>query len=101
MKQEKIVLANAFALTIAILWVVCSLLIAIFPAFTLTVTAWWMHGLALSTMGTWHLTWGNVLLGGLTLVVVAWLSAYLFGWCWERVGGKQSVFHGKEGVEHV
>lgn len=88
MKKEKIVLANAFALTIAIIWVVCSLLIALFPAFTLAVTSWWMHGLALSVMGTWNLTWSNVLLGGITLVVAAWLSAYLFGWCWETISGK-------------
>ncbi len=71
MKKEKIVLANALALTAAILWVVCSLLIAVFPAFALTVTTWWMHGLALSAMGTWNLTWSNVLLGGETLIVAA------------------------------
>jgi len=101
MKKEKIVLANAFALTAAILWVVCSLLIAIFPAFALTVTSWWMHGLALSAMGTWNLTWGNAFLGGLTLIVATWLSAYLFGWCWETVSGKQSVLHGKEGTKEA
>lgn len=88
MKNEKIVLANGFALTVAILWVVCSLLIAAFPAFALTVTTWWMHGLTLSAMGTWHLTWGTVLLGGITLVVAAWLSAYLFAWCRALVSGK-------------
>ncbi len=88
MKNEKIVLANALAFTFAILWVVCSLLIAVFPAFSLTVTTWWMHGLTLSAMGTWHLTWGNVLLGGGTLIVAAWLSAYLFAWCREIVSRK-------------
>ena len=62
MNKEKIVLANALALTATILWVVCSLLVAVFPAFALTVTTWWMHGLALSAMGTWHLTWCNVFL---------------------------------------
>lgn len=88
MKSGKIALANALALTTAILWVVCSLLIVVFPAAALTVTTWWMHGLALSSMGTWNLTWGNVLLGGITLMVAAWLIAYLFGWCWETVSGK-------------
>lgn len=99
MKKAKIVLANAFALTVAILWVVCSLIIAVFPAFALTVTTWWMHGLALSAMGTWNLTWGNFFLGGVTLVVAAWLSAYLFGWCWETVSGKQIALQSKEGVK--
>jgi 2TM family of unknown function (DUF5676) len=101
MRTEKVVLANAFALTVAIVWVVCSLLIAVLPAFFLTVTTWWMHGLALSTMGTWNLTWGNFFLGGVTLVVAAWLSAYLFGWCWEIVSGKQSVLPRKEGVQQI
>lgn len=98
MKKEKIVLANALAFTAAILWVVCTLLIVVFPAFTLTVTTWWMHGLALSAMGTWNLTWSSVLFGGVTLIVAAWLSAYLFGWCWEKFSGKPSsqVAHATE-----
>lgn len=72
----------------AITWVICSLVIAVFPAFPLTVATWWMHGLALSAMGTWHLTEANFFLGALTFVVAAWLIAYLFGWCWEMVSGK-------------
>ena len=98
MKKEKIVLANAFAFTVTILWVVCSLIVAVFPAFSLTVTSWWMHGEAPSAMGTWNLTWGNVFLGGVTLAVAAWLSAYLFGWCWEIVSGKQIALHSEERV---
>ncbi|GCE03423.1 DUF5676 family membrane protein [Dictyobacter aurantiacus] len=91
MKEEKIALANAFAVTVAILWTVCSLVVAIFPAFALDVTTWWMHGL--TVMGTWHLTWGNFFLGGIVLVVIAWLSAYLFGWCWETFSGKRIALH--------
>ncbi len=89
MKKEEIVLANAFAVTVTILWVVCSLIIAVFPAFSLTVTTWWMHGLAPSATETWHLTWSNFLLGGVTLVVSAWLGGYVLGWSLKKVRGKK------------
>jgi hypothetical protein len=98
MRKEKLVLANTFALAVAIIWVICSLLIALFPALTLAMTTWIMHGMALSA---WNLTWGNFILGGVTLVVAAWLSAYLFGWCWEIVSGKQSVLHEKRRVREA
>ena len=101
MKNGKIALANAFALTTAIFWVVCSLVIAVVPAFSLTLTSWWMHGLALSTMGTWNLTWSNLLLGGLALVVAAWLSAYLFAWCWQLVSGQQIALRSSEGAREA
>lgn len=98
MRQEKIVLANAFAVTVAVVWSVCSLLVAVFPTFALTVTIWLMHGMALSP---WNLTWGNFLLGGLTSIVAAWLSAYLFGWCWETFSGKRSVLYRQEGMREA
>ena len=60
-----------------------------------------MHGLAFSAMGTWHLTWGNVLLGGLVLAVFAWMGGFVFGWCWERVSGKQNMLQNKEGAKSM
>jgi hypothetical protein len=101
MKNEKIIRANAFALTVAIIWSFCSLLVALFPVFALTVTTWWMHGMSLAVMGPWHLTWSNFFLGGFTLVVIAWLGAYLFCWCWELFSGRQRVLQGQERIREA
>jgi hypothetical protein len=86
MKLDKMVLANAFALTTAVLWVVCSAIVWVLPAFSLTVTRWWMHGLDISVMGNWNLTFTNFIVGGVTIVVSTWVTGWLFGWSWEKAG---------------
>lgn len=85
MDLEKKVIANAFALSMAILWVVCSALVYLLPGFTLLVTKWWMHGMDIEVMGVWNLTLSSFVWGGLTLTIGAWIMGYIFGWSWERV----------------
>lgn len=85
MKLDKTILANAFALATGILWTVCSLFVIILPDFSMKLFNWWMHGLDITVMGNWSLNLTNFLLGGLTLVISAWLSGYILGWSWEKV----------------
>jgi len=80
MKYSATKIANAFALTMSILWVLCSAVVWLFPKFSLLVTKWWMHGMNLSVMGSWHLNVGNFLLGGITAVVSAWVTGLVLGW---------------------
>lgn len=84
MKLEKTVLANALALATAILWTLCTLFVVLLPDFSMTVVKWWMHGMDIAIMGSWSLDLANFLLGGLALVVSAWVSGYIFGWAWEK-----------------
>ena len=51
MKSNTTKLANAFALTMAILWVACSAVVWLLPGFASQVTEWWMHGMDISVMG--------------------------------------------------
>lgn len=88
-KLDKQILANSFALATAILWVLCTLLVWLWPDFTWRVTEWWMHGMDLTAMGGWNLTLNNFLLGGLTLVASAWVTGYTFGWSWEITSRKK------------
>ncbi|AKM79533.1 MAG: hypothetical protein UX85_C0010G0012 [Candidatus Beckwithbacteria bacterium GW2011_GWB1_47_15] len=88
MKLDKMVLANAFGLATAILWVVCSLMVALLPNFSWEVMRWWMHGMDVDAMGGWNLNLFNFLAGGLTLVITAWVTGYIFGWSWEKVSRK-------------
>lgn len=88
MKLDKVIIANSLALTTAVLWVLCTIIVAVLPDFSLAVTEWWMHGLDVSVMGTWSLNVANFVLGGFTLVISAWVSGYVFGWVWEALSKK-------------
>ena len=89
MKNNTMKLANAFALAMAVLWVLCSAVIWLLPSFSWTVTGWWMHGMDLSAMGSWNLTVGNFLLGGITAAVSAWVTGWVLGWSWQTVGNRR------------
>lgn len=87
MKVNTIKVANAFALAMAILWTLCSVFVVSLPGLSLQITTWWMHGMDLSPMGNWHLTFGNFLLGGVTAVIASWVTGWVLGWSWQAVGG--------------
>jgi len=89
MKSNKTRIANAFGLTMAILWVACSAVVWLLPGFSLQVTEWWMHGMDISVMGDWNLTLNSFLLGGITAVVSAWVTGWVLGWSWQTVGGNK------------
>jgi len=88
MKLDKTVIANASALTTAILWVICCALVAIIPRYAWTVSNWWALGILIAVKGAWKLTMTNFLLGGATLTIVGWVSGYIFGWAWEKCSKK-------------
>lgn len=72
------VLANAFATTIAFVWTVCTFGVALFPGLSQTIGRWWLHGLSMSTMGTWRVSIESYVFGGLILVVFGWITGYVF-----------------------
>jgi len=88
MKLTGTILANAFALTTVIVWVICSAFIFLLPGLSMTITSWWVHGLDLSPLGTFKLDLINFLLGGITLTLAFWGIGYIFGWSWEKVSKK-------------
>jgi len=90
MKINKIVLANAFAVTVAFVWTVCTFGIALFPELSLTIGQWWMHGLSMTKLGTWNVSMSDFIFGGLVLTIFAWITGYVFGWSLELFGGKKS-----------
>lgn len=78
-------MAHAFALATGILWIVCSVIVWLFPSFSLQVTSWWMHGMDMSVMGGWNLSFGNFVWGGVTAVASAWGTGWVLVWSWEMV----------------
>ncbi|MDP2685342.1 MAG: DUF5676 family membrane protein [bacterium] len=85
MKLDKNKLANTFALAMAVLWVLCSLVIWILPEFSLQATTQMMHGMNFSAMGSWNLTFGNFLWGGTVAVIFSWVTGWVLGWSWETL----------------
>jgi len=47
-----------------------------------------MHGMDLTAMGSWNLTFASFLFGGVTAVVSAWVSGWVLGWSWNYLKGK-------------
>lgn len=78
MKHEPIATANALAVTVAFVWAICALGIALLPGPSMMVSRWWMHGLDMGVLGIWRVTFGGFLFGGIPLIVMGWLSGYVF-----------------------
>lgn len=89
MKDNTVKLANAFALAIAILWTLCSVVVWLLPEFSWQVTTWWMHGMDMSALGKWQLTINNFIMGGIAAIVSAWVTGWILAWSWQQVGGNK------------
>ncbi|MCL5797354.1 MAG: DUF5676 family membrane protein [Patescibacteria group bacterium] len=78
MKHEPNATANAAAVTVAALYVVCRLAVSLFPDLAMSVAQSWFHGLELSKVSGWNLSMGSFILGLVTSTVSAWLIGYVF-----------------------
>lgn len=80
MKLNEKAFATASAATTLILWLVCSLLVAVMPAMSMQASGSMMH-MDLSTM-EWSMTFPGFFVGlliwSITAGVVGWLFAYLY-----------------------
>lgn len=78
MKHEPNTTANAAAVTVAIIYVVCRVAVALFPDIVMTIAQSWFHGLEISKVSGWNLSLGSFILGLVTSTAGAWLAGYLF-----------------------
>lgn len=83
MKTDKTILANAFALTIGITYIVCRLLVGLFPDLFLQITRSWFHLIDLTRISGADLSLSLFVLGLVSSVITAWLFGYLLGWSLE------------------
>ena len=79
MKTNKIAYANTFAVTVAFIWLICTLGVALLPELSLTMSQWFMHGLDITSLGIWKVSIDGFILGGLVLVGFGWITGYIFG----------------------
>lgn len=78
MKQQSYAIANALAVTTAIVYVLCRLLVGLFPDASFTVAQSWFHGIELSRLDAWNLTLSSFVLGLISSSISAWVVGYIF-----------------------
>ena len=77
MKTQSYAIPNALAVTTAIVYVVCRLLVGLFPDISFIAESWF-HGIELSKLGNWNLTMSSFILGIISSAITAWIVGYIF-----------------------
>ena len=80
MKHEPNATANAAAVTVGVLYVVCRVLVLLMPELFLSITGTWFHGIDISKIAASSTAAdpGSFVLGLVTSVGAAWATGYLF-----------------------
>lgn len=78
MKGQSYAIPNALAVTTAIVFVLCRVLVGLFPDISFTVAQSWFHGIELGKAGDWNLTFVSFVLGIISSTITAWIVGYIF-----------------------
>ncbi|KKT81064.1 hypothetical protein A2875_00515 [Candidatus Gottesmanbacteria bacterium RIFCSPHIGHO2_01_FULL_46_14] len=79
MKHDPIATANAMAVTVAFIAVVCALAIILAPELSLGIAQSWFHGIDLSKVQTVvGPSLGSILYGWITATIGGWVVGYVF-----------------------
>ncbi len=78
MKQQPYAIPNALAVTAAIVFVVCRVLVGLFPDGFFAIAQSWFHGIELSKLDSWNLTMPSFILGLVSSTATAWVISYIF-----------------------
>jgi len=84
MKLNEIAWANASGVLVGIVYVFCSLAIALFPDLSLTIAQSWVHGIDFGVVWTASPR-GNFLLGLITAVGLSWVAGWIFAYLYNRL----------------
>ncbi|MFA5933193.1 MAG: DUF5676 family membrane protein [Microgenomates group bacterium] len=71
-------LPNALAVTTAIVFVACRVLVGLFPDASFAVAQSWFHGIGINQIGTWNLDMPSFILGLVSVTLTAWIIGYIF-----------------------
>lgn len=78
MKLKEYLVANVLAVTTAIVFVVCRILVGFFPDASFAVAQSWFHGIELSKLSSWNLTTSAFILGLVSSTITAWVIGYIY-----------------------
>ena len=80
--------ANALGATMAIVFVVCRVLVGIFPALSLAIAQSWFHMIPMERMNAGSLSAPAFVLGLVSATISAWLAGYLFATVYNSLAKK-------------
>lgn len=83
MKLKEQAFANASAVLMAIVYVVCVLFVVLLPGVSKTVAVSWFHGFDLGLIWTGGPR-GNFLVGLITATAGSWIAGWLFAWLYNK-----------------
>lgn len=78
MKHNPTATANAAAITMGVVYIVCRQAFILAPEFAMSVGRSWFHGIDISKIATKTVPTDTFVLGLVTAVVGSWLVGYLF-----------------------
>lgn len=77
---------NALAVTTAIVFVVCRVLVGLFPDASFAVAQSWFHGMAVTQISAEALTLSSLILGLISSAVSAWIIGWIFMRVYKMLG---------------
>lgn len=83
MKEQA--LANAFAITMAVVYIICAAWTILNRASFMSFVGVWVHGVDLSALPYSQPTLSGLVVGLVTATVAAWISGYLFAWLYKKL----------------
>ncbi|AHB40660.1 MAG: hypothetical protein UV83_C0006G0031 [candidate division WWE3 bacterium GW2011_GWE2_43_18] len=78
MKNQFLVIPNTLALTTGIIYVLCRVLVGLFPGVSVTIVRSWFHSIDFVKPGAWDTTASSFILGLISSVITAWVVGYIF-----------------------
>lgn len=77
-KHNPIATANATALTVGLISLVCALGIVLLPGISMTIAQSWFHGLDIGKISGASVTPGSFILGLVSAMALSWAVGYTF-----------------------
>lgn len=78
MKNQSYALPNALAVTTAIVYVACRLLVIFLPDISFTIAQSWFHDISLSRQNVLSVSLSSFILGIISSFITAWIIGYIF-----------------------
>ncbi len=76
--KNQYAIPNALAVTTAVVFILCRLLVGLFPDISFVVAQSWFHGIAINKLGAQDLNISSFVLGLVSVTITAWIVGYIF-----------------------
>lgn len=80
MKFNTLALANAAAVWMGAVYLLCAAAVGLFPGMARGMMISWFHGIDTNKMWSDQPFSGNIILGFISAIVLTWIGAYLFAY---------------------